>query len=150
MIIYRPHRGGLAESMQERKEFQTEEEMKQYIYEQHKRYFAEIEFNTAPFEIEDIVIKEDTAINDSRTGWHDTIYVCVKRYGADKYDIPQCIGMCARNYPHILFGYLDKLYFVSEYNGLLYIYDKYSGLRVENPSRELLEVAKLAFDSMEE
>lgn len=33
MIIYRPHRGGLAEAMAEAKEFETEEEMKWHIYE---------------------------------------------------------------------------------------------------------------------
>lgn len=102
MIIYRPHRGGLAEAMQEAKEFQTEDEMKQYIYEEHKRYFSEIGFNSAPFDVEDIVIKEDTAIKNSRTGWNDTMYVCVKRYGnedyMEKYGAPQCTGMCARNY----------------------------------------------------
>lgn len=102
MIIYRPHRGGLAESMQEAKEFETEDEMKQYIYEEHKRYFTESGFNTAPFEIEDIVIQEDMKINDRRTGWHDTMLVCVKRYGnedyMEKYGAPQCIGMCARDY----------------------------------------------------
>lgn len=151
MIIYRPHRGGLSESMQEAKEFNTEEEMKQYIYEEHKRYFTEIGFDSAPFEIEDIVIKEDTAINDTRTGWHDTMYVCVKRYGGRDYikefGCPQCIGMCATNYPHIIFGYLDKLYFASEYNGRLYVYDKITKLRVEEPSQKLLEVARLAIEN---
>lgn len=102
MIIYRPHRGGLAESMQEAKEFETEEEMKQYIYEEHKRYFIEIGFNSAPFDIKDIVISEDMENNDSRTGWHDAMLVCVKRYGNEdymkKYGAPQCIGMCARDY----------------------------------------------------
>lgn len=33
MIIYRPHKGGLAEAMAEAKEFETEEEMKQHIFE---------------------------------------------------------------------------------------------------------------------
>lgn len=102
MIIYRPHRGRLSEAMQEAREFNTEDEMKQHIYEEHKRYFSKIGFDSAPFEIEDIVIKEDTVINDSRTGWHDTMYVCVNRYGNDdymeKYGTPQCIGMCARDY----------------------------------------------------
>lgn len=151
MIIYRPHRGGLAEAMQEAKEFNTEEEMKQYIYEEYWGYFKSLGYSYAPFGIEDIVINKDTTGNDDRIGWRDSTYVCVKRYGdenyMDKYGYPQCIGMCATDYPHIIFGYLDRLYFVSGYGGYLNIYDKISGLRVENPSRELLEVAKLAIDN---
>lgn len=68
----------------------------------------------------------------------------------EKYGAPQCIGMCATDYPRIIFGYLDKLYFASEYNGFLHVYDKISRLKVENPSRELLEVARLDIDGVEE
>lgn len=102
MIIYRPHRGGLAEAMAEAKEFQTEEEMKQHIYEHHKSYFLELGYPDAPFEIDDIVIDKEDAHEDSRIGWHNTMYVCVKRYGSEdymeKYGCPQCIGMCATDY----------------------------------------------------
>lgn len=154
MIIYRPHRGGLTEAMQERQIFQTEEEMKQYIYEEHKATFERWGYSDAPFEIDDIVIEREELLEDERVGWHNATLVCVKRYGnedyMEKYGCPQCIGTCATDFPHIIFGYLDKLYFVSKYNGLLYIYDKISGLRIENPSQELLEVAKLALDSMED
>lgn len=102
MIIYRPHRGALAEAMAEAKEFETEEEMKRYIYADHKAYFAELGRLNAPFEIDDIVIDKEDAHEDERIGWHDTMYVCVKRYG-DKdyiklYGTPQCIGMCATDY----------------------------------------------------
>lgn len=102
MIIYRPHLGGLAESMAEAKEFETEAEMKQCIYEYHWGYFKSLGYSYAPFEIDDIVINEEIAIDDDRTGWHDTMYVCVKRYGKENYvknyGTPQCIGMCARDY----------------------------------------------------
>ena len=98
MIIYRPHRGGLKEAMAEAKEFQTEEEMKQHIYEHHKSYFLEMGYPDAPFEIDDIVIDKEDTHEDERIGWHDTMYVCVKRYGNEAYDCPQCIGMCATDY----------------------------------------------------
>lgn len=94
MIIYRPHRGGLAEALAEAKEFQSEEEMKSYIYEDWKKPYMELGFKSAPFDIEDIVI-DDESLDDTRCGWRDTRYVCVKRIGKDIYDFPQCIGMCA-------------------------------------------------------
>lgn len=105
MIIYRPHRGLLTEAMAEAKEFQTEEEMKQYIYEYHKAYFHDLGCPDAPFEIEDIVIDKENLHEDNRIGWHDTMYVCVKRYGNEdyikQYGTPQCIGMCATDYERI-------------------------------------------------
>lgn len=102
MIIYRPHKGGLAEALVEVKEFQKEEEMKQYIYEEHKNYYQGLGYSNAPFEIEDIEIDAQNPHNDERIGWHDTMYVCVKRYGNEdyikKYSTSQCIGMCATDY----------------------------------------------------
>jgi hypothetical protein len=97
MIIYRPHKGSLADALAEAKEFRTEEEMKSYIYEDWKKSHMELGFKSAPFEIEDIVI--DDEISDGNCcGWHDTRYVCVKRMWKDIYDCPQCIGMCATDY----------------------------------------------------
>lgn len=97
MIIYRPHRGGLAEALAEAREFETEEEMKQYILEYYKILLPEL----VPFEIEDIVIDEET-VDDDRCDWHDTRYVCIKRFVdedyMEKYGCPQCIGMCATDY----------------------------------------------------
>ncbi len=102
MVIYRPHRGGLAEAMAEKKEFQTEEEMKQYIYEEHKNYYQGLGYDNAPFEIEDIEIDVERPHEDERIGWHNTMHVCVKRYGNEdyikKYGTSQCIGMCATDY----------------------------------------------------
>lgn len=93
MIIYRPYGGGLAESLAESKEFEAEEEMKQYIFEHYKSLLPGL----VPFEIEDIVI-DGESVDDDRCGWHDTRYVCVKRMGDEIYDCPQCIGMCATDY----------------------------------------------------
>ena len=91
MIIYRPHRGNLADAMVEAKEFNSEQEMKEYIVKQWDGYFS----------IEDIVILGDP-YNDERIGWEDTRYVCSKRFGDQdnivKYGVPQCIGMCATKY----------------------------------------------------
>lgn len=97
MIIYRPHKGSLADALAQAKEFQSEEEMKAYIYEDWKKSCMELGFKSAPFEIDDIVIDNETS-DDARCGWHDTKYVCVKRMGKDIYDCPQCIGMCATDY----------------------------------------------------
>lgn len=105
MIIYRPHRGGVAEAMEEANEFETEEEMKQHIFEYHKSYFLDLGYLNAPFEVDDIVIDRENPREDKRIGRHDTMYVCVKRYGNEdymkKYGCPQCIGMCATDYERV-------------------------------------------------
>ena len=97
MIIYRPHRGRLDKALAEAKEFQTEEEMKQYIFE----YYNNLLPGLVAFQTDDIVIDEET-VDDDRCGWHDTKYVCVKRLWdedyMEKYGCAQCIGMCATNY----------------------------------------------------
>ncbi len=91
MIIFRPHRGSLSEAMSEAKEFENEEQMKEYIVSKWYGYIS----------VEDIVI-DDNARNDDRNGWKDTMYVCTKRMGDDdyikEYGTPQCIGMCATDY----------------------------------------------------
>lgn len=97
MVIYRPHCGGLAEAMAEAREFESFEEMKKYIVDESERYWGK-----PAFDVTDIVI-DDEASPDDRIGWKDERYVCVKRYfGEDymeKYGTPQCIGMCATDYP---------------------------------------------------
>lgn len=100
MIIFRPHRMGMdiGESMAEAKEFNNVEEMKKYIVERDEGLGGSKELYTA----DDIVIDENSAVNDERTGWEDSMYVCVKRMGDEdyvkKYGTPQCIGMCATKY----------------------------------------------------
>lgn len=99
MIIFRPQRSLLAESMQEAKEFNNVNEMKEHIV---KLWHDGWEGPEELFTVDDIVINENSAVNDERTGWEDTMYVCIKRLGADnyieKYGVPQCIGMCATKY----------------------------------------------------
>ena len=92
MYIYRPHRGGLAESMSEAKEFNTKEEMFAHIVATQGNFG-----NYSLFDAEDLVIGS-SVISDSRTGWFDTRYVCTKRYGDKHYSTPQCVGMCATQY----------------------------------------------------
>jgi hypothetical protein len=92
MIIYRPHRGGsVFEALAEAKEFNSIEEMKEYIVSKWDGYFSE----------EDIVLGNDV-INDSRIGWEDARHVCVNKIGnedyIEKYGSPQCIGWCATIY----------------------------------------------------
>ena len=99
MIIFRPHRGSLDDAMAEAKEFDSVEEMKEHIVKLwHEGWGGSEELFTA----EDIIIDENSAVNDERIGWEDSRYVCVKRMGDEdymqKYGTPQCIGMCATKY----------------------------------------------------
>ena len=92
MIKYRPHRGGMSEAMEEAKEFDSIDDVKVYVYQQHKELHGK-----APFGLDDIVIGEAVG-DDSRIGWKNVRQVCVKRYFADdymaKYGCAQCIGWC--------------------------------------------------------
>jgi len=100
MIIFRPHRMGMdiGEAMEKAKEFNTVDEMKEYIVELWQGGSG----SPTLFTIDDIVINKESAVNDTRIGWEDSMYVCVKRMGdedyIEKYGTPQCIGMCATKY----------------------------------------------------
>ena len=85
VIKYRPHKGSLADSMDLAKRFFSVEDMKSYIVENWNDFIKP----------EDIVIDEEVTYDD-RTKWN-TQYVCVKKLGKEKYDTPQCIGMCEIN-----------------------------------------------------
>lgn len=100
MVIFREHRGGLIESMETAKEFEDFESMKKYVYQIRKKLSESLGRHEAPFEVSDIVIDKTIISDDKRINWHDTMYVCVKRYGDKKYETPQCIGMCATNYEY--------------------------------------------------
>lgn len=84
MIKYRPHRGGLAESMELYKEFDTVDQMFEHIVSQWHGFIDK----------DDLSYSEPMG-NDDRIGWKEWRYVLTKRCGDDCYDIPQCIGMCA-------------------------------------------------------
>ena len=91
MIIYRPQRGSLSDAMTEKQEFESEEDMKNYIVEEWGGFI----------QFDDIVIYGE-AIEDKRIGWIDTRSVCTNKFGGqdniEKYGYPQCIGFCATNY----------------------------------------------------
>lgn len=93
MVIYRSHAGTLEEAMKTKVEFSDFEEMKSYIV----NYWRDSCFGKPPFEIKDIVIK-DEPFHDPRIGWRDTRHVCIKRFGNQEYIFPQCIGWCATDY----------------------------------------------------
>lgn len=85
MIKYRPHRGSLQSSMEKMQVFNTIEEMFDYIV------------NTDSFHAidkEDLSITEDLG-KDDRIDWIETRYILTKRYGAEEFEYPQCIGMCS-------------------------------------------------------
>lgn len=92
MVIYRPHRGGFAEAMAEAREFSSGEEMLAYIVAEH----TDPECGPA-FALEDLVIGSE-AREDHRNGWHDTRYVCTRRYYSEDYNPPAPIGFCAEDY----------------------------------------------------
>jgi hypothetical protein len=91
MIIYRPHRGTLEESMSAKKVFDNVSDMKDCIVLQ---WFGLVKK-------EDIVI-DDMEVNDERIGWVDTKIVGVKKMGTEDYmklyGKPQCVGFCATKY----------------------------------------------------
>ncbi len=92
MIKYRPHRGALADAMSEAREFETVEQMKEFV----AASFC-MDGCKPAFGVEDIVIGEMLG-DDKRIGWKNVRHVCVKRYMNDDfmeiYGSPQCIGWC--------------------------------------------------------
>ena len=96
MIIFRPVRGSLEESMKECKKFDNVEEMKKYIVMKWKEQYRHL--GKEPFTVNDIVIDESVVYHDTWTGWKDTKRVCINRLGTKdflkEHGKPQCIGMC--------------------------------------------------------
>lgn len=86
-IIYRPHRVSIIDSMKESKEFNSENEMKDYIVKQNMNKFTK----------DDIVLSDEMHC-DIRIGWNNVRLICVEKYNNKKYENPICIGMCATDY----------------------------------------------------
>lgn len=84
MIKYRPHRGGLAEAMQESKEFGNINDMIEYICS------LDDLFRILP---DDVTIGEPCG-NDDRVGWRNVRYVFAKRIRNTVYEPPVIIGCC--------------------------------------------------------
>lgn len=87
MIRYRPSRSFLTDSMKEIKEFNTVDEMKDYIVEDYNK-----RWNYDTLKFEDILI-DSQIYYDDRIDWKSQ-YVCVKRIGNEIYERPICIGTC--------------------------------------------------------
>lgn len=87
MIKHRPHRGMLSESMKDEMEFDTIDQMYDYLLE-YWNYWDKI------FEREDLSVTKDFG-RDERINWKELRYVCTKRFGKVIYDVPQCIGYCS-------------------------------------------------------
>lgn len=83
MIIYRPHRGSISDSLSEAKEFSTWKELREYVASAwNSMGFGQVTSS-------DVTIKDDP-IEDIRIGWKDTRMVIVKAYA---------VGFCATQYP---------------------------------------------------
>lgn len=105
MIIYRPQRGFIYESMKEAKEFETIDDMKHHIVSEWN-HGGDVLFTEDDIEI------SDESVNDERIKWRDLRYVCIKRIGdtnyVEKYDCASCIGFCATDYDKIDIETLSK------------------------------------------
>lgn len=88
-VLYRPQRGGLAEAMEELREFSSVEDMLAFLVDEHS-INGKIAFD-----------KDEIYISyycyDERINWV-TYIVCVGRYfdedNMEKYHCPQAIGYC--------------------------------------------------------
>lgn len=90
MLIYRPHRGSLAEAMKEAKTFNSLEDIKNYVANEWNNLWRYQILNQ-----DDIVLDEESH-DDDRIGWKDVHYLCAKKIGDEdyikEYGLPQCIG----------------------------------------------------------
>ena len=82
-IKYRPHRNSLDNAMKEMKTFRDIADMLRYIEKETRGCVS----------VSDIVISQSYG-EDERIGWTSWRYVLTTRYGNDRYDTPQVIGMC--------------------------------------------------------
>ena len=100
MIAFRPQTRDLNQDMQDAKQFDNEEEMKNYVVELWNEDWCG---DASLFTVEDLVIDYDSAVNDKRTGWEDSMNVCVKKIGdtdyMQMYGMPKIIGICATKFP---------------------------------------------------
>lgn len=102
-IIYRPHRGGLEESLANAVTFSSEEMMKKFITDEHNMCMDYIQADIETHITTDDIVIDSNEVDDARIGWRDTRYVCLKKgYGKDymkECGCPQAIGFCATFFP---------------------------------------------------
>lgn len=106
MVMYRPHRGGLAEAMSESKEFKSLKDMVDYIVDN---------FNSTVdcFHIEatDLHIAKYSD-NDERIGWHDVFVVCFLPYNCihDKHGYKKYFNHTLYHMPTGVLGFFTTDY----------------------------------------
>ena len=93
MILYRDHRGSLAEAMETVREYRTVDEMKAGIAVDCNKLHREVGFSIEAFSAEDISVGDNLG-SDGRIGWTNTHYVCIRRLGDEAFEVPQVIGFC--------------------------------------------------------
>ena len=83
-IVYRPQRSEIRDAMFELKAFDTSEELLAQVSQEWKDKYPDAKFK--------IKLK---ALNDERTGWEYTRYVCMTDNGIDApYRHPKVVGIC--------------------------------------------------------
>ena len=98
--LYRPHRGGLVESMAECAVFVNEDAIKDHVIETYSHYGVCLNR-------EDVII-DPRSIDDERTSWGATRYVCVTHLDGPPFEIPQCVGMCCDE-AHLPEGLIERI-----------------------------------------
>lgn len=79
MYIYRPHRGGLMDALLLAKEFDTKEDMLNYICEDHNSYCPW--WQITPDEL--FILDQNSP--DERVGWHNMFWIVYERPSKIKY-----------------------------------------------------------------
>ena len=87
MIKYRPQRGGLSEAMAEAREFESYDDMFDFVCKDWNGWVKK----------EDIVLTDPFG-DDDRIGWKNVRHICIAKLGnedyIEKYGNPQCIAWC--------------------------------------------------------
>ena len=97
MIKYRPHHDETVRTTTETKEFETIEQMKEYVQEYWNDWIISLDGKEPKlFAIEDIVISE-VSKDESQAGWKNVRRVGVKRMGPYTYDPPTTVGWCGES-----------------------------------------------------
>lgn len=102
MIIFRHNREFLSEAMSTCKEFNTFEELQNYIVDYMKPYLNLVQSDIVPGNMKRC---------DKRIGWEDSDYLCIvgysevsdkegfEKYYGGKYESGCCVGIFATKYP---------------------------------------------------
>lgn len=103
MILYRPHKGGLKEAMNELQEFENEEKMLNFICNDTNK-FLDLKFIIEPC---DLLIKMYGNEPDNRIGWNKTFSITFKAYEdvKNKESYLYWTNGVKYNHPCVVFGF---------------------------------------------